>query len=90
MKRILRPDWLAKRARIPTLVPLVRSRWLYIGLVLFGVFIYRDNDCLFFFFAPEKLAILFLLQEAKPSSDGKMIKLLTFELVSATRKILFP
>ena len=30
------------------------------------------------------------MQEAKPSSDGKMIKLLTFELVSATRIFLFP
>ena len=32
-----------------------------------------------YFFPPEKLALLFLLKEVKPSPDPKMIKLLTFD-----------
>ena len=34
--------------------------------------------CSFYFFSPEKLALLPLLEEIKPSSDCKMIKLLIF------------
>ena len=33
----------------------------------------------FYFFSPKKLVGLFILKEVKPSTDGKMIKLLTFE-----------
>ena len=32
-----------------------------------------------YFFLPEKLALLSLLKEVKPSPDPKMIKLLTFD-----------
>ena len=36
----------------------------------------RDS---FHFFSPKKLVRLFILKEVKPSHDGKMIKLLTFD-----------
>ena len=37
------------------------------------------RGALFYFFSPKKLVRSFILKEVKPSSDGTMIKLLTFD-----------
>ena len=39
----------------------------------------REKKDPFYFFSLKKLVRLFILKEVKPSPDGKMIKLLTFD-----------
>ena len=51
------------------------------NLKFFRVFskILIPREASLYFFPQEKLALLFLLKEVKPSPDAKMIKLLTFD-----------